>query len=224
MSFTGAADYRLAWLYVFPSKFTVCVCSAVLHLSFAHKDLAEYEILRDGLLERLAVLSSTVSSAGGGWRYQLMASWCLLHLIRSGGPSTRSGLSVDASRLGPPSMEVWQWFADCLCKGDGQPLQRLALGAFGRLLSTVGVDGDGNREEVTALLLSRKFLRSLIRALARNHKKQATEAGAPGAEQWSLGVKEILIDAGRGDTRELVRCLVLVSSAVTSNTCSMNTA
>lgn len=118
-----------------------------------------------------------------------MASWCVMHLIRPDGS--------------PTPFAVWRWFAGSLSEGDGQPLQRLALGALQRLLisaETSPVDG-----EVSRLLSSREFLRPLFTALAHNHKKQATEGGLAGAEQWSLGVKEILQDSGRGDTRELVR-------------------
>lgn len=134
-----------------------------------------------------------------------MASWCLLHLVRPAGTSTRSGLGPrTVACMGTAPKTVWQWFADCLAQGDGQPLQRLALGALARLLSTAEAEGGEHGEEVSALLCSRTFLKSFLHALGQNHKKQATEAGAVGAEQWSLGVKEILQDAGRGDTRELV--------------------
>ncbi|CAM9175675.1 unnamed protein product, partial [Choristocarpus tenellus] len=52
--------------------------------------------------------------------------------------------------------------------------------------------------------MSPTVLKSLFVALAHNHRKQATEGGgASGKEQWSLGVEEVLADAGRGDMREL---------------------
>lgn len=135
-----------------------------------------------------------------------------MHLIRQAGTSTRGGLgstsAAASSRLDRHSsvalpVAVWRWFADCLSEGDGQPLQKLALGALSRLLSSADPTTPEGRE-VSELLCSRAFLRPFLRALAHNHKKQATEGGAAGAEQWSLGVKEVLHDAGRGDTRELV--------------------
>lgn len=100
-------------------------------------------------------------------------------------------------------MAVWRWFARCLSAGDGQPLQRLALGALKRLLSTADPTSPGG-SEVSALLRSKDFLRALLLALAYNHRKQATEGGSAGAEQWSLGVKEVLRDSARRGTRELV--------------------
>ena len=83
------------------------------------KDREEYNALINGLLERLASFSGSAPSAGGGWRYQLLASWCLMHLIR---PTVR------------PPIAVWHYYTECLSEGDGQPLQRLALGALKRLL------------------------------------------------------------------------------------------
>lgn len=134
-----------------------------------------------------------------------MASWCLLHLVRPSGASKRSGLGTrTVSLMGPPSISMWRWFAGCLAEGEGQPLQRLALGALARLLSTQDMKGDINGAEISALLSTRNFLSSLVRTIGHNHKKQATEAGTAGSEQWSLGVKEIMQDAGRGDTREMV--------------------
>ncbi|CAM9471633.1 unnamed protein product, partial [Sphacelaria rigidula] len=107
-------------------------------------------------------------------------------------------------RASPMPMAVWRWFADCLSGGDGQPLQKVALGALSRLLlSTAAPHPAGRGSEVSEMLRSRAFLEPFFRALAHNHKKQATEGGgSAGAEQWSLGVKEVVQDAGRGD-REL---------------------
>lgn len=105
-----------------------------------------------------------------------------------------------------PPIAVWQHFTSCLSEGDGQPLQRLALGALKRLLSSADqASPQGN--EVSELLSSKAFLKPFFLALAFNHQKQATEGGLAGGEkdQWSLGVKEVLHDSGRGDTRELVR-------------------
>ncbi len=161
--------------------------------SFPWKDREEYHTLLNGLLERLAALGGSTPATGGGWRYQLLASWCLMHLIR---PSVS------------PPIAVWQHFTACLSEGDGQPLQRLALGALKRLLSSAD-PASPQRNEVSELLSSKAFLEPFFLALAFNHQKQATEGGLAGGEkdQWSLGVKEVLQDSGRGDTRELV-CLV----------------
>lgn len=157
------------------------------------QDRAEYDALLTGLLERLSAFSGSDPSAGGGWRYQLLASWCLMHLIRP---------------TGQLPMAVWHYYARCLSEGgDGQPLQRLALGALKRLLMGADPTSPGG-DEVSELLSSKAFLSPFFSALAYNHKKQATEGGLAGGEQWSLGVKEILHDSGRGDTRQLVRAIV----------------
>ena len=57
------------------------------------------------------------------WRYVLMTSWCLMHLLRPGMCNGRG-----------PTVGTWQWFIRGLDCGDGQPLQRLCLGALARLL------------------------------------------------------------------------------------------
>lgn len=106
-------------------------------------------------------------------------------------------------------MAMWRWFTECLSEGDGQPLQRLALGALSKLLSAADSTAPGG-DDVSDILRSREFLKPFFRALAHNHKKEATEGGSTGGEQWSLGVKEVLQDAGRGDTRELVSIAVCV--------------
>lgn len=135
-----------------------------------------------------------------------MASWCLMHLIRPSGssesldPSSSSEISTSSS---PPSMTVWRWFAECLSEGDGQPLQRVGLGALTRLLSSADPASPGGGE-VSVLLSSKAFLQPFFLALAYNHRKQATEGGLAGTDQWSMGVKEIMHDVGRGDSRELV--------------------
>lgn len=164
------------------------------------QDKEERDALQDGLLNRLNAFRTRTPSAGGGWRYQLMASWCLMHLIR---PSNEPTLSE--STAGRPSMAVWRWFASCLSEGDGQPLQRLALAAIRRLLLSAENGAPPEDGEVSALLSSRTFLKPFLSAIAHNHQRQATEGGLGGADQWSLGVKEITYDWDRGDTRELVR-------------------
>lgn len=137
-----------------------------------------------------------------------MASWCLMHLIRppetcaESFPSSTSIISC-ASLTSPPPLAVWRWFAGCLSAGDRQPLQRLALGALKRLLLS-GDPTSAGGGEVSALLCSKEFLHALALALAYNHKEQATEGGSAGAEQWSLGVRNVLNDSLRGGTRELV--------------------
>lgn len=129
-----------------------------------------------------------------------------MHLIRPSDSSERldprPSTEINTSHTALP-MAVWRWFAECLSEGEGQPLQRLALGALTRLLSSADPSSpDGG--EVSVLLSSRAFLGPLFLALAHNHRKQATEGGLAGTEQWSLGVKEVMQDVGRGDTRELV--------------------
>lgn len=104
-------------------------------------------------------------------------------------------------------MAVWHYYVECLSEGDGQPLQRLALGALRRLLSGADLASPGDTD-VSGLLCSKAFLHPFLLALAYNHQKQATEGGLAGGQQWSFGVKEVLQDSGRGDTRELVRTVV----------------
>jgi hypothetical protein len=79
-----------------------------------------------GLLNSLLNGSGGASPAAAApmhWRYVLMTSWCLMHLLRPGMANGRG-----------PSAGIWQWFIRGLDCGDGQPLQRLCLGAIARLL------------------------------------------------------------------------------------------
>lgn len=131
-----------------------------------------------------------------------------MHLIRPSGALARNSEGLvhqnDGGATATLPMAVWRWFARCLSEGDGQPLQSLAIGALKRLLASIDPTSPAGGE-VSGLLCSRAFLRPFFLALAHNHKKQATEGGVAGTDQWSLGVKEILHDSARGDmTRELV--------------------
>ncbi|CAN0233421.1 unnamed protein product, partial [Discosporangium mesarthrocarpum] len=206
------------------------------------KDQREYEQLTHGLLQHLGASRSPAAlpgdrapqedpeagkphaqdrSGNGGWRYQLMASWCLMHLIHTpvshhsphsfpqppppppplpSAPTLTPALAPKPALEPVPPVAVWNWFGSCLSEGDGQPLQRLALGALARLLVAPGSPGGGIGAEVSSVLSAPGFLRALFVALGHNHAQQATEGGgAAGREQWSLGVKEVLADVGRGD-------------------------
>lgn len=133
-----------------------------------------------------------------------------MHLIRpfdsSEGLDQRPSSEISTTPAALP-VAVWRWFIECLSEGDGQPLQRLALGALTRLLSSADPSSPYGGE-VSALLSSKAFLGPFFLALAYNHRKQATEGGLAGTEQWSVGVKEVMQDVGRGDTRELVSTVV----------------
>lgn len=113
-----------------------------------------------------------------------------------------------------PPIAVWRYYTECLSEGDGQPLQRLALGALKRLLLGCADPAKPGASEVSNLLCSKAFLHPFLLALAYNHQKQATEGGLAGGDQWSLGVREVLQDSGRGNTRELVRHCLFVCVCV----------
>ncbi|KAG5177989.1 hypothetical protein JKP88DRAFT_330915 [Tribonema minus] len=143
---------------------------------------------------------------------------------------------VMAGGAGPP-LEAWQWFVAGLGCGDGQPLQRLCLGALARLVACQPVVRQQLQrlclgalvrlvacqpvvsEDVAALLCSQRFQSDLFRALALHHRKTGGDGGggaatSAAAEQWSLGVQDVLNDAARGDRAVFPRTRLGCSSNV----------
>jgi hypothetical protein len=117
--------------------------------------------------------------AGLGWRHELVATWALLHLQQ---PPLHPGPD-------PVRPEVWAWFQRCLGSGDGQPLQKVALGGLQRLLS-LSLDA-GCSGLPAALLADQAAAGRLLRALAFDRRGGGEEG------QWSVGVVECVRDGAR---------------------------
>jgi len=175
----------------------------------------EYQELVEHLLAHLQPLDGSPSVLH--WRYQLLVSWQVLHLLRP-----------DVDR--PES--VWRWFLHALKSGDGQPLQKLALAGLFRLTSfqlpplppnsmvTSPREEDfvvlqspvdqlvqDEEEETSGVITSDvadalcdpRLLKTLCLALAHDHAQigEAAQGGLRSAALWSVGVEDLIADANK---------------------------
>ena len=126
------------------------------------------------------------ASGENHWRKRLLVGWFLVNFI---GESDMVLLGIDVrSRL-------WKVCFELLENEMGQPLQRVAVGLLGRLISCV----PGEKVDVTLLremLEKESFCRTLGQALVYDHKADTSIGGGHGA-QWSAGVEDILRDSAR---------------------------
>eukprot|EP00980_Cylindrotheca_fusiformis_P017401 scaffold5398_cov120-Cylindrotheca_fusiformis.AAC.3 len=119
------------------------------------------------------------------WRKLLHACWFLT-------------VFVDRDDLDQPNSNtqerVWEVCFQIIENEYGQPLQRVALGLFGRLVMLIRNDTDGAllRERV----LTESFSRSLGNALVYDHKEDSSVGGGHDA-QWAAGVADMIRDSAR---------------------------
>ena len=198
----------------------------------SHRRKEEYGALVQHLLGLLQPSDGSPSVLH--WRYQLLVSWQLLHLLRP-----------DLDR--PAS--VWRWFLQALKSGDGQPLQKLALAGLFRLTSfqlpplppnsiaTSPREEDfvvlqspveqlaQDEEEESACLVSPDvaealcdpgLLKTFCLALAHDHPQigEAAQGGLRSTALWSTGVEDLLRDANRkkGSTIPFTRSALISRS------------
>eukprot|EP00566_Odontella_aurita_P004325 CAMPEP_0113531630 /NCGR_PEP_ID=MMETSP0015_2-20120614/3603_1 /TAXON_ID=2838 /ORGANISM="Odontella" /LENGTH=2326 /DNA_ID=CAMNT_0000430487 /DNA_START=10 /DNA_END=6990 /DNA_ORIENTATION=- /assembly_acc=CAM_ASM_000160 len=143
------------------------------------------------------------------WRNRLTLGWFVTSLI------DETDLVLDDPHI---SSRVWTTAFDMISKEIGQPLQRVAIGLMGRLvtLSMIGrdflhLDGQGSDAVLASSsrvavektegasflrdrLLDETFCRTFGNALVFDHKEDTSVGGGHHA-QWSAGVEEILRDA-----------------------------
>jgi len=139
------------------------------------------------------------------WRNRLTLCWFVTALV------DETDLVLDDPQI---SSRVWTTSFDLIIREVGQPLQRVALGLLGRLvtlsmirrdfLHLSGQDTDDgsqvpvkNTEGAVLLkqrLVDEKFCRTFANALVFDHKEDTSVGGGHHA-QWSAGVEEILRDA-----------------------------
>ena len=122
------------------------------------------------------------------WRRRLVVAWFLTCFTDA------DDLRANHDCL---STQLWNLCFQLLEDEVGQPLQRIALGLFGRLLS---LSSHGLPDEYCSLLirnLSREdFCKLMTKALVYDHREDSSVGGGHDA-QWSAGVEDLIRDAGR---------------------------
>lgn len=125
------------------------------------------------------------------WRNRLTANWVLMSSI-----DERDLLDDDPK----VPLRLWSTCADLLSTEMGQPLQRVALGTFGRLVSLISLISAESTEvrpdvaPLCKLLLDEQFCTALGNALVFDHSADTSVGGGHHA-QWSSGVVSIIRDA-----------------------------
>lgn len=129
--------------------------------------------------------SDTIEKKGAHWRKLLMASWFLLVFI------DEEDVTNPESTL---TQRAWSTCFRVLENEAGQPLQRVALGVLGKMVSLLN-----KAEDAAALqgqMLTESFCKVLGKALVYDHKED-TSVGSGHEAQWSSGVENIIRDASR---------------------------
>lgn len=150
-----------------------------------HKEILEY------LLDILSPEKQNLDSDEGGdakaahWRKLLHACWFLTVFV------DEEDLSVSDTNI--PS-RLWKTCFRILEDEYGQPLQRVALGLFGRLVMMIKDDSDGAllREQI----VGDSFCRIFGNALVYDHREDLSVGGGHDA-QWAAGVADMIRDSAR---------------------------
>lgn len=128
------------------------------------------------------------AAAAPHWRRRLLVAWFLTCFtdyedLRA----NRNGLCA----------QLWKLCFQLLEHEVGQPLQRMALGLFGRLLSLALHDlPDEFCASLKNNLKREDFCKVMINALVHDHREDSSVGGGHDA-QWSAGVEDLIRDAGR---------------------------
>jgi hypothetical protein len=149
-----------------------------------HEECIEY------VLDILAEKQSMDTDEGGDakaahWRKLLLACWFLTVLVDE---DDLCGANKELrSRL-------WKTCFRILENEFGQPLQRVALGLFGRLVMMIRPEAD--RAMLREQMLTESFCKILGNALVYDHKEDSSVGGGHDA-QWSAGVADLIRDSAR---------------------------
>jgi hypothetical protein len=128
------------------------------------------------------------ASAAPHWRRRLLVAWFLTCFADYD--------DLRANRHGLSS-QLWKLCFQLLQKEVEQPLQRMALGLFGRLLSLSSQDlPDEFCSQLKENLHQEEFCRIISKALVYDHREDSSVGGGHDA-QWSAGVEDLIRDAGR---------------------------
>jgi len=154
-------------------------------------DVSKHQKTIDFLLNILSTESEKMDSEEAGeakaahWRKLLHACWFLTVLVDRDDMELSS---VDVHN------KLWKTCFQIIEDEYGQPLQRVALGLFGRLVQMIRNDKD--RELLRERILTEAFARSFGNALAYDHKEDSSVGGGHDA-QWAAGVADMIRDSAR---------------------------
>ena len=129
--------------------------------------------------------AESVERKSAHWRKLLLASWFLLVFVDEGDVK------------GPPtshSQRLWDTCFFVLENNFGQPLQRVALGLFGKLICLL--DKSSDVSILQSKMGTESFCKVLGKALVYDHREDTSVGGGHDA-QWSSGVETIIRDASR---------------------------
>ena len=129
--------------------------------------------------------SKAADAKAAHWRRLLLACWFLTALV------DEDDLRGTDNEL---PARLWKTCFQILENDYGQPLQRVALGLFGRLVMMMKSDADSAllREQ----MLTESFCRVFGHALVYDHKEDSSVGGGHDA-QWSAGVADMIRDSAR---------------------------
>lgn len=88
---------------------------------------------------------------------------------------------------------VWETCISIIKSEPGQPMQKVALGLFGRL-ANIALYTNSSNNILCTNMENEEFCRTLSEALVYNHKEDKSVGGGHSA-QWSIGVAEIIKDS-----------------------------
>eukprot|EP00743_Colponemidia_sp_Colp-15_P005386 GILK01005788.1.p1 GENE.GILK01005788.1~~GILK01005788.1.p1 ORF type:complete len:1828 (-),score=234.09 GILK01005788.1:70-5553(-) len=128
-----------------------------------------------------AAVGAGPSSSKLHWRYQVMATACLVILLRHDAVTPT------------PSAKVWAWVIEvALC--EIVPLRKLGLCGLNVLLTACHIQRTNPPEEILARLRSAPFVKALFTAVAADHKLQAADYSTASQSQDAIDqvLKEIM--------------------------------
>jgi hypothetical protein len=154
---------------------------------------SEKELHEDSLTYLLDILSTdknmTDDEEGDAkdahWRKLLLACWFLTVMVDESDLVAKDNVT---------STRLWKLCFQILEDEYGQPLQRVALGLFGRLVMMI-TDGP-SFELLRAEFLKEDFCKIFGNALVYDHKEDTSVGGGHGA-QWATGVADMIRDSSR---------------------------
>jgi hypothetical protein len=126
-----------------------------------------------------------VDEKAAHWRKLLHACWFLTVMVD------------DADLVGENSLvlsRLWKICFQILEKEHGQPLQRVGLGLFGRLVMIIKTGPC--LDLLRGQMLTKSFCRVFGKALVYDHKED-TSVGGGHAAQWATGVADMIRDSAR---------------------------
>ena len=124
-------------------------------------------------------------SSSLNWRNRLLVCWFV---------TTLSDKRFFFSGQNDLVNEMWETCIFLIQNESGQPLQKVALGLFGRLVNISRHISEKIPSSIQNKIAEENFCRDFCKALVYNHKEDRSVGGGHHA-QWSLGVSEILRDS-----------------------------